>query len=33
MNSRERVINAIERRPIDRIPRHEDFWDTSMGHH
>ena len=30
MNSRERVINAIERRPIDRIPRHDSFWDTTI---
>ncbi|MDR2786698.1 MAG: hypothetical protein LBB83_12380, partial [Treponema sp.] len=30
MNSRERVISAIERRPVDRVPRHEDFWDTTI---
>jgi hypothetical protein len=30
MTSRERVINAIERRPIDRIPKYDSFWDTTI---
>jgi len=31
MNSRERVINAIERKPIDRIPKYDSFWDTTIS--
>jgi len=31
MTSRERVINAIERKPIDRIPRYDSFWDTTIA--
>ena len=31
MNSRERVINAIERRSTDRIPRYDSFWDTTIA--
>jgi uroporphyrinogen decarboxylase len=30
MNSRERFINAIERKPLDRIPRYDAFWDTTI---
>ncbi len=29
MNSRERVIGAIERTPIDRIPRFDGFWEDT----
>ena len=31
MTSRERVINAIERQPIDRIPKNDSFWDTTIA--
>jgi len=31
MDSCKRVINAIERRPIDRIPRYDSFWDTTIA--
>ena len=31
ITSRERVINAIERRPIDRVPRYDSFWDTTIA--
>jgi len=31
MTSRERVINAIERKPIDRIPRCDSFWDETIA--
>ena len=29
MNSRERVIAAIERKPLDRIPRYDAFWSDT----
>ena len=30
MNSRDRVNAAIERRPHDRVPRHETFWEDTI---
>ncbi|MDR1588146.1 MAG: hypothetical protein LBS57_11870 [Treponema sp.] len=30
MTSRERFINAIERRPPDRAPRYDSFWDATI---
>lgn len=30
MNSRERVIGAIERTKIDRVPRHEAYWEDTI---
>lgn len=30
MTSRERVIAAIERKPLDRIPRYEGFWEDTL---
>ena len=30
MTSRERVIAAIERKPLDRIPRYEGFWEDAL---
>jgi len=32
MTGRERVIAAIERTPLDRIPRYDGFWDDTLGH-
>ena len=32
MNSRERVIGAIERKKIDRVPIWESFWETTTEH-
>ena len=31
MTSRERVIAAIERKPLDRIPRYDAFWEDAIG--
>lgn len=30
MSSRERVIAAIERKPLDRIPRYDGFWEDAI---
>lgn len=30
MDSRTRVRNAIERRPLDRIPRYDSFWEDTL---
>ena len=30
MTGRERVIAAIERRPLDRIPRYDAFWEDAL---
>ena len=30
MNSRQRVIGAIERTPIDRVPRYDAFWEDTI---
>jgi len=30
MTSRERVIAAIERQPLDRIPRYDGFWEDAI---
>ena len=30
MDSRTRVINTIERRPVDRIPRSDGFWEDTL---
>ena len=30
MNSRTRVRNAIERRPVDRVPRYDSFWEDTI---
>ena len=30
MTGRERVIAAIERRPLDRIPRYDAFWEDTL---
>lgn len=30
MTSRERVIAAIERKPLDRIPRYDGFWEDAI---
>ena len=31
MTSRERVIAAIERKPLDRVPRYEGFWEDALA--
>ena len=30
MTGRERVIAAIERKPLDRIPRYDGFWEDTF---
>ena len=30
MTGRERVIAAIERKPLDRIPRYDAFWEDAL---
>ena len=30
MTGRERVIAAIERKPLDRIPRYDGFWEDTL---
>ena len=30
MTGRERVIAAIERLPLDRIPRYDGFWEDTL---
>ena len=30
MTGRERVIAAIERTPLDRIPRYDGFWEDAL---
>lgn len=32
MTGRERVIAAIERKPLDRIPRYDAFWEDALMH-
>jgi hypothetical protein len=32
MTGRERVIAAIERTPLDRIPRYDGFWEDTLSH-
>lgn len=31
MTSRERVIAAIQRTPLDRIPRYDGFWEDTFA--
>lgn len=31
MDGRTRVINAIKRRPLDRIPRYDSFWEDTLA--
>ena len=30
MDSRTRVYNAIQRKPLDRIPRYDSFWEDTL---